>query len=380
MINKNEVSSLSKFQTGGYFVTSLYLNVDGRRFKKKDYEIKLKAFIKDRKLDVDKLGLNQEAQKSVLTDFEKIYNFINLEFDGKGAKSLAVFCCSGLNFWKVFTLQQTIHPRLVVSKQVFIRPLEAMITDNKQYFAILVSRDKARLFEYNMRELLEHSQILDEVPGQVKMAGWYGLEERRIERHIEDYVHRHFKKVAEGAFNYYQNNTLAYFIIGGRKEIIPEFERHLHSNIRNLIKVRIKIDVEAPISELTSALETAVYDFENNEERRMINKLLDQKGPDGLGISGLKATLRAMWHGQVHTLFIPENYSRPGYYCPECWFMSNNEELCANDNTTMKRSHDIIEDLIETAMYQNCEIVRLKDKDLLAGEHEYIGALLRFKI
>ena len=60
--------------------------------------------------------------------------------------------------------------------------------------------------------------------------------------------------------------------------------------------------------------------------------------------------------------------------------MSNNEELCEIDQTAMKRSHDIIEDIIETAMFQNCEIIRLKDKNILAGEHEHIGALLRFKI
>ena len=59
MIHKDELSSLSKFQAGGYFVSSLYLNVDGKRFKKKDYEIKLKALIKDRKQEVDGLGLNR---------------------------------------------------------------------------------------------------------------------------------------------------------------------------------------------------------------------------------------------------------------------------------------------------------------------------------
>ena len=60
--------------------------------------------------------------------------------------------------------------------------------------------------------------------------------------------------------------------------------------------------------------------------------------------------------------------------------MSNNEKYCANDQSPMKKSHDIIEDAIETAIFQNCEIVRVRDKKDLSGENENIGALLRFKL
>jgi peptide subunit release factor 1 (eRF1) len=212
------------------------------------------------------------------------------------------------------------------------------------------------------------------------MAGWYGLEERKIERRIEDFVHRHFKDVSEGIFQYYQANNPDYFIIGGRRRVFSEFESHLHSNIQERIIARIRIDLEASISEILTSLEAAVQEFESTQQKQMISKLFEEQGPDGLAVTGLKATLRALWNGQVRTLFITEDYSRSGYYCPECWYMSNNEKRCANDHSPMKKSHDIIEDAIETAIFQNCEIIRVKDKKQLSGEHEHIGALLRFKI
>jgi len=240
--------------------------------------------------------------------------------------------------------------------------------------------DKAKLFEYYMGDLQEHSQILNDVPSQVKMAGWYGLEERRIERRIDDHVQRHFKNVSEDVFNYYQNNQPDYFIIGGRQRTISEFESHLHTNIQERIIDRIRIDLKASTSDLTSTIKSAVENFESKEQKRMLDGLFEEKNPEGLAITGLKATLRAIWNGQVRTLFVTEDYSKAGFYCPKCWSMSDNEKLCANDQTPMKKSHNIIEDAIETAMFQNCEIIRVKDKKALAGEYENIGALLRFKI
>jgi len=169
-------------------------------------------------------------------------------------------------------------------------------------------------------------------------------------------------------------------VIGGRKQIIADFEKHLHSVIQERIIARIRIDLEASQSDLNAAIETSVQEFEMREQKRRINQLFEQNGPDGLAVTGLKATLRALWNGQVRSLFITEDYSKAGFYCPKCWYMSNNEELCANDHTKMKKSHDIIEDAIETAMFQNCEIIRVKDKQILAGEFEHIGAILRFTL
>ena len=101
MINKSDVTSLARFNTQGYYASSLYLNVNGKRFNKKDYEIKLKALIRERKQEINGLELSQEAQNSILADFGLIRNFVSMQFNGKGAKSLAIFSCNGLDLWQV---------------------------------------------------------------------------------------------------------------------------------------------------------------------------------------------------------------------------------------------------------------------------------------
>jgi|Deesub1362B_J571_1020462.scaffolds.fasta_scaffold01303_4 peptide chain release factor subunit 1 len=379
MLQKKDLEELSQFQAGGYFVTSLYLNVDGKRFNKRDYEIKLKDLIRQRRQELENMGLSQEALDSIEEDFHKLSDYVSYQFDGRRAKSLAIFSCSALKFWKVFQLPQAVHPRLVVSKQPYIRPLAATLEENKRYLVILVSRDKARLFEYFMGELIEHTTILDEVPGRVKVAGWYGLAERRIERSIEDKVHRHYKHTAESAKALQDRIHAHYLIIGGRKESLPEFERHLHSTLQEKIVARIQADPDRTPDEIQSIVEKAIEDFEKKQQERLLNQLFEEAGSDGLGVLGLQNTLKALWNGQVRILFVTEDHSRPGKYCPQCYYMSANEETCPHDGSEMLQSHDIIEDAIETAILQHCELVRVKDPQYLE-KHEHIGALLRFKV
>jgi len=379
MVDKKALEELSNFQSGGYFVTSLYLGVDGKRFNKKDYEIKLKDLIKQRNLEIERLGISDEAKRSLQEDFEKLSNYVSYEFDGKGAKSLAIFSCSALGLWRVFRLPQAVHPRLVVSKQAYIRPLAALLEENKRYVVVLISRDKARIFEYYMAELVEITKILDEVPGKVRIAGWYGLAERRIERNIEDKVHRHFKHVADTVMDYSQQNEPDYFILGGRKETVPEFERHLHTDIQKRIVARIEIDPEAREADVRDAIQQAVEQFEEEEKKRLLNRLFEEAGSNGLGVLGLKPTLKALWHGQVNALFVTEDAVRQGYYCPECYYLSADETRCPYDGTEMKVSHDIFEDAVETAILQNCEIVRIRDTEVLE-KYDHMAALLRFKL
>ncbi|HHM23839.1 MAG TPA: hypothetical protein ENJ23_02225 [Bacteroidetes bacterium] len=379
MVDKRELEELSTFQSGGYFVASLYLNVDGKRFNKKDYEIKLKDLIKQRNQELEQLGIADEARESLQQDFEKMMNYVSYEFDGRGAKSLAIFSCSALGLWKVFRLPQAVHPRLVVSKQPYIRPLAALLEENKRYLTVLISRDKARIFDYYMGELEEVTKILDEVPGKVRIAGWYGLAERRIERNIEDKVHRHFKHVADAVMEYSRKTPPDFYIIGGRRETLPEFERHLHTDILKRIVARIEIDPEAPTAEVREEVERAVEEYEEAEKKRLLEKLFEEAGANGLGVLGLKPTLKALWNGQVSVLFVTEDYVRQGYYCPECYYMSADETVCPYDGTEMKISHDIFEDAVETAILQNCEVVRVKDASVLE-KYEHMGALLRFKL
>lgn len=375
MVDVKGIDRLLSFSEDEYFVVSVYLNVDGKRFTKRDWETLLKDLIKDRRKQLQAEPIPSAVRNALEGDFERIQRFFNQEYSGKGAKSVACFSCLKKNLWQVYYLPQPVRSRLIVSHQPYLPPLLTLLTENKHYCVVLVSREKARIFKSYLGEIEECSEIFDEVPGKVRIAGWYGLEERRIERHIEDHVHRHLKKVADALARLFKVQPFDGLIIGGRREILPDFEHHLHTYLKERIIGRINVEPETELPIIWREVGKVISQFEKAQKEKLVQRVMEESQSGGLGVIGLKETLKALWQGQISTLLVQEGLSLSGYVCPKCGYMSDNENYCPYDRLEMRKTPDLMEEVVEAAMIQNCEIIHVSESQV--GE---MAGLLRFKI
>ncbi len=379
MITMEQIEELLQFKADPLFMTSLYLNVNEKRFSKKDYEIQLKDLIKERRQEIKKMDLSADVKDSLEKDFEKILAYVTLEFDGRGTRCLVIFSSTGKNFWQIYRLPQPVKSRLIVSNEPYVRPLTTLLDEYKRYCTVVVSRDKARIFEVYLGEITEHSDILSEIPGKVRIAGWYGLEERRIERHIEDKVHRHLKQVADATLEFFKERKFDWLILGGKKEILGAFERHLHTYLQERIVGRVDLEPDTSLPNALSKTQEIARQVEREEERQLIQRLMDEANSNGLGVFGLENTLKALWQGQVNILILKDDLSVPGYVCPKCGYMSAEDSDCPIDQIQMNATPDVLEEAVESAILQNCEIEHVlesQELDNIGG----IGAILRFKV
>jgi len=379
MITMEQVEELLSFKANPFLVSSLYLNVNEKRFSKKEYVIRLKDLIKQRRQDIKNADLNSEIKTSLEEDFKKIQNHVEQEFSGKGVRGVVVFSASKKNLWQVYHLPLPVKTRLVVNGEPYVRPLTALLDEYKRYCTVVVSRDKARIFEVYLGEITEHTEIFNQVPGKVRIAGWYGLEERRIERNIEDKVHRHFKEVADATLELFKKKRFDWLIVGGKKESVSTFEKHLHTYLRDRIIDRVDLDPNSSLHEALLKTQEVAQRVEREEEARLIHRLLEEVNSKGLGVIGLEDTLKAIWQGQVNVLILKDDLSVPGFVCPKCGYMSTEKSECPNDKIAMIATPDILEEAVESAIIQNCQIehiVESQELDDVGG----IGAILRFKI
>lgn len=379
MITMEQVEELSSFKANPFLVSSLYLNVNEKRFSKKEYVIRLKDLIKQRRQDVKNADVNSEIKTSLEEDFKKIQNYVEQEFSGKGVRGVVVFSASKKNFWQVYHLPLPVKTCLIVSGEPYVRPLTALLDEYKHYCTVAVSRDKARIFEVYLGEITEHTEIFNQVPGKVRIAGWYGLEERRIERNIEDKVHRHFKEVADATLELFKKKRFDWLIVGGKRESVSTFEKHLHTYLRDRIIDRVDLDPNASLHEALLKTQEVAQRVEREEEARLIHHLLEEVNSKGLGVIGLEDTLKAIWQGQVNVLLLKDDLSVPGFVCPKCGYMSTEKSECPNDKIAMTATPDILEEAVESAIIQNCQIEHIAESqelDNMGG----IGAILRFKI
>ncbi len=377
MITRETLSDLLSFNPDPYLTTTLYLSIDSS--PQPGYLIGIKDLIKKRKGEINGPDLTVEARKSVNSDLRKIRDFVEHTFERNGVKTLILISCSARKFWKVITLNLALQSSLVIGARPHVRPLTLVLDEYHRFLTILVERSKARLFEVYAGEIIERSDVLDEVPGKVKMGGYAGYDERRIERHIEDHVRRHFKHVADVAFDLFKRHSYDSIVLLGSEQNTHEFHHYLHNTLHDRIASFEVEEINAGTKAVLDHTMRIEHSLKNKLDLRLLERLFNQVNSGGLGIVGLDSTIRALQHGQVNFLVVQEGYTRDGYQCKDCLGLHAGNGSCEYCGGATHVVNDIIEEAVRQALTQGCQVryISLPESQLSAAGK--IGAMLRFR-
>lgn len=379
MISYELVWTLLKRSDNRFPTTSLYLDLSSPRFTTKDAEIVLKGLLKEKRQELDGLPASREDKQSVADDLEKLSRFGGTELDRKGAKGLAVFSSSAAKVWETFPLPGPVTNVLRVDKGPYIRPFTMLLDEYERYCTVLVDRERARVFAVAMGEIEEQSQLLDDVPGKVRASGWGGYDERRIERHIEDHVHRHLKRAADVTYDLFQRKKFDRLILGGRAEVLADFEKVLHSYLKERISARVSMDASVSLEEALKKTMEVHRQIEERSDRELVQKLIENAKAGGLGVLGLRATLGALRRNQVHTLVLEMDYFEKGVVCDACGFIGTDEKKCPVCGTDTRPVADVVEEAIREALRHDAKVAHVGPAAGLANDGR-IGAVLRFAL
>src|SRR5437764_472721 len=79
----------------------------------------------------------------------------------------------------------------------------------------------------------EMAETRDDVPAKVRFPDPF-TESRFMHKRTEE-VHHHFENAAEAALRLFEREPFEHLIIGGRPELLSQFESHLHRYLRDRI-------------------------------------------------------------------------------------------------------------------------------------------------
>ncbi len=228
-----------------------------------------------------------------------------------------------------------------------------------------------------MGEMEEQSGILSGVPSKVREGGWYGLSEKRIDRHIEQHLHDYLKKVAEKAFLHFRQRGFGWLFLSGQREILPAVEDTLHPYLWERLKKTFRMDFDASPQEVLNKTLALEQEVKKEEDCVLVSRLLNSLKPRGFGVSGIHETLSSLRQKNVYALLAEEGFSQGGVYCTHCRFMGINTGLCPICRRAMALVPDIVDEAVATAINQNSEVFHI---DPACGLKEIgsIGALLRY--
>ncbi len=359
---------LAEWDTGGLPVTSLYLDVDGRRHPRRgDYLSRAEDLLRKAPLPEDRGQLG-----SVTRDVQRIERFVKDDFDRRGIRGLVVFSCAGAGLWEDIRLSRAVRDRVVVRPRPDLLPLEAVLERAETFCMAMVDRQKARIIRACLGEIDEVTHLLDEVPGRHDQGGWA---QARHARHIEDHVQRHLKHVAEVLLRERKRLGFDHLVLAGPHEVITELERELHDYLARAVVDQTALPVAASIQEVLAYVDELEERREREREAEAVRRLTAEVGA-GRAVGGLAATLDALEGGRVDTLVVSPGLRASGVRCPSCGHLATSGERCAVCGTGTVVAPDLPEEAVEVALVRGCRVETTEDAGLSAVGG--IGALLRF--
>jgi peptide chain release factor subunit 1 len=377
MISEDRIRALAGHR-GSCVVTSCYLDVDGRRHPRHtDYETQLEYLAREAREKA--AGFGPEAVRSVAGDLERITSWVRDGFDRSKVRGLALFACSADGFFEVVESPLPVSNDIVVTHTPHVRPLEAILQAYERFAVVLVDRQRARLFRFELGALTEHTEVFDAVPRGGDQAGHpvQGSRGSHVQRHTDEIVHRHLRHAAEVTFTELRERPVDHVILGGPSDVTAELEGLLHPWVRDRVVDRLVIAATAGPDEVRQAALAVEAAQARRSEAALVERLRNAIGTGSGGVAGLEATLAALLERRVDLLLVSDGYATEGWRCRSCRHLGLRGRKCPVCSNAMDLVDDVVEEAVEEALANKCRVQIVRgnaDLDVLGR----IGAILRF--
>ncbi|HEK86253.1 MAG: hypothetical protein ACPLZD_06025 [Candidatus Saccharicenans sp.] len=373
-----QIETLARLKTHPFQATSFYLNTDKSQQPLKAIQAASKALLNKARMELEQKDLPKEIKKSLNDDLEKISQFCVQRLNSWKGAGVALFSCSGQNFWQELELPHGPRNRMVMDFDFYTRPLSAILEKFKKLCAFLINRREARWYEIYLGEIKLLDSLASDVPKKVKKGGFEGYESKRIERHIEAHLMEHFKKSAQRTFEILKQNHFDWLLVGCDDQFYSQLEPLFHSYVKEKLKGRIKARPETEESKVLKECLKIEEKFTQEEEEELVKKFVSELERGGRAVSGLSDTLKKLNSYEIQMLLITHNFSKPGKVCPQCHALFLNDEVCPTCRVKTELASDIVDEAIELALNQNIPVFQINSPSRLE-HYGNIGGFLKYK-
>jgi peptide subunit release factor 1 (eRF1) len=351
-------------------ITSCYLDVDGRRVARhQDLEHEVEVLLKGARARA-----NGEA--SVQSDLARIARLVRSGIDRSRTRGLAIFACSADQLWEVIELPVPVPTRLIINHVPAVGQLESVLREHEPIGVLLADRQRARMFVFELGELLEHSELFEALPRDTGARG----EKDRGGDHphaLEAHTQQHLRHAAQVAFQVWDEHRFAHLAIAAPDHLAGQLESELHPYLRERLAGRLTVPVTANHGEVLAAAEQVEAGVERARQARLVDRLRTAVSGGRRGRSGLADVIETLGEHRVDTLLVSKGFATPGWRCRGCDRLAAMGRRCRSCGQEMVEVDDVVEDVVEEALAQSCQVeicVGNADLDVLGR----IGALLRY--
>jgi len=300
---------------------------------------------------------------------------------GNQARAKAVFACHAREFWREFELPPHLPgTQLFVNRRFHLKPLATLLGAQPRLGVALVSRQRARLFDFRLDEVKERQGLFHAVSRRGRSDGFAGYDAGHAERRVTDDALHHFKDVAQRLREEIDRGAWEKLVVGCQDNHWPELEPHLHPYVKQRLLGRFSADVATATNEhIREQVSRLVREALNLRRHSLVREVLNQAKSNLRGVTGLRRVLRSLELGEVQTLLVGHNYAAHAVECPGCGHldahMVGNCPICGRATHTVP---DVMDAIIPAAIQRDIELFYVKDEPEFDSAGN-IAALLRFR-
>jgi peptide chain release factor subunit 1 len=350
-------------------ITSCYLDIDGRRLvRHQDLEQEVGAVLRGARARAG-------SHASVQHDLDRIERLVQDGVDRSRVRGLAIFACSADDLWKVVELPVRVESRVVINPMPAVGQLEALLQDNEAIGVLLADKHRARLFVFELGELVEHSELFEE-PGRDE--GPRGERDRGDNaQSVEERVHQHLRHAADVAFRVWRRHRFEHLAIAAPDQLVATLEAALHPYLRDRLRGRLQVPVGAAHGAVLAAAQQIESDVIRRRDAALVDRLRSAVAGGRRGVAGLGAVADALADHRIDWLVVSKGYDSPGWRCDRCGRLATIGRRCKRCGDEMVEIDDLVEEVTQEALAQSCRV------DICTGNADLdvmgrIGALLRY--
>jgi peptide subunit release factor 1 (eRF1) len=367
MLNESDLRELLDFSTPN-LVLSLYLNTDPAEGIVDAYKLRLRNLLKEVNLPQDVSAVER-------------YFTVDYHWSGRGA---VVFTSAAENFFRAYPLSVKFRSLVHVGERPLVKPLKDLMESYGGYGVVLVDKQGARLFHFNLGELTEQEGVLGEVVKHTKRGGASSFPGRRGGEagrtdHMEETIERNMREASEFAVRFFEENHVRRVLIGGTDDNVARLRGILPKAWQSLVMGTFPMSMTATHPEVQARAMQIGQEAELRRTQRLVDELITTAAKGTGAVVGLENTLEAVNNNKVQTLVVEEGFRSGGSECQGYGHLTIKDgEVCPVCGSQLTSAGVDVIDLAVSSVLRHRGDVEVIPTSAGMEKAGHMGAVLRY--
>ena len=369
------IQELAAFEPASFPVLSLYLDLSPNQHGRDQHGPFVRKVIGDR---LRGLRPNTPEQASVERDAERIEAYLRDELD-PAANGLALFACSGVNFFDAVQLGAPIDRHaLFVGPVPHLYPLVRLVDQYPRYAAVMLDTNRARIFVFGLNTVERAAEVSGQKTKRVSVGGW---SQARYQRHVENFQQQNVKEVVDTLDRLVADEGIGHIVVIGHEVAVPLLRQELPQRLTEKLVDVIKLERHASESTILDATLEALRTKDAETDAERVTQMLDAWRAGGRAGAGAAATLEALQLGQVDELLLTSTpQTLKPHAASKVEIASGPVEVETSAAAEADAQRLALADELVTRAQQTAARVRFIEDPSLLEAVGGVGALLRFRL